>query len=97
MFAISTEPGVPQPPDNSALHFQQLITEQSLMLGVKPKFIRHVARAAAERFELRDGHLVARDGATDPSDPLSPLTPVRWLQELQTTESYLFVEPGRTH
>jgi hypothetical protein len=77
--------------------FREVMAEHALLHGVRPHAIRHVVRDAVEMFELQDGALVARNGATDPSDPLSPLTPGRWLQELAKKERYLFNDSFSTH
>ena len=80
----------------NAAQFRERIGDQALAAGVRPSAVRHVVRDAGGVFELRDGALHPRNGATDPGDPLSPLTPKRWLEQLAATDGYLF-EPGRIH
>ena len=81
----------------SKARFRDLITEHALLHGVIPQAVRYAVREAEEVFELQEGALVPRDGATDPNDPLSPLTPARWLQCLASTDAYFFMTSGRTH
>lgn len=81
----------------NASRFRELVSQHALLHGVRPSAVRHVVRDAETVFELRDGELQPRDGATDPGDPLSPLTPTLWLQQLAKSDGYLFSEAGRAH
>jgi hypothetical protein len=84
--------------EHNAMEFRARIADHALAAGVRPSAVRHVVRDAASIFELRDGMLRPRDAAaTDPTDPLTPLTPRLWLEQLATSDGYLFVEPRRTH
>jgi hypothetical protein len=67
------------------------------MHDVRPAAIRHVVRDAETVFELQGDALEPKNGETDPGDPLTPLSPSRWLQQLKSSEPYLFAAPGRAH
>jgi len=76
-----------------AARFRELFTADASKIGVKPNSLRHVLREASEKFELRDGAIVPREGVKHPSDPLKTLSPTDWLQDLVKTDDYLF-EPS---
>src|SRR5258708_61094 len=61
--------------------FFEQVSRAAMAAGADPRYVRYVVRDAEEVFELKDGALVAKNGATDPNDPLTPLSPTRWLQD----------------
>jgi hypothetical protein len=71
--------------------FKELVADVAINSGVIPRAVKHVVREAATIFELRDGQLLATEGRTDPADPLVPLSVTRWLEQLRTTDAFLFV------
>jgi hypothetical protein len=70
--------------------FRELVTKDAIAKGVAPSAVRHVLREADLVFELKDGKLVAKDGVRNTKDPMKDLTPVDWLDQLATTDEYLF-------
>jgi hypothetical protein len=76
--------------------FNERVGGLALLVGVRPHAVKHVCRDAREVFELKDGEITPRNGATDPNDPLRLLEPSRWLEELKKTDSYLFSDDKDT-
>lgn len=76
-----------------AATFRELFSTDAKKVGVRPASMRHVLREASEKFSLKDGVIVPKDGVKHPTDPLKTLTTEEWLQQLVKTDEYLF-EPS---
>ena len=73
--------------------FRELFSTDAKKVGVRPASLRHVLREASEKFTLKDGSIVPKEGVKHPTDPLKTLTTEEWLQQLVKTDEYLF-EPS---
>lgn len=70
--------------------FREVISAEATKHGVRPQSLRHVLREASEKFQLKGGAVVARDGVRHPKEPHQDYTPEAWLQDLSRTDDYLF-------
>lgn len=72
--------------------FRELITADATKAGVRPTSVRHVLREAADKFEYKNGVIVAKAGVKHPTEPLKDYTPTDWLGDLAKSDENLFGE-----
>lgn len=74
--------------------FRELMTAEAKKKGVRDNSVRHVLREAEEKYELRDGRILPKNGIKNPHDPLRPYEPADWLDDLAKSDDNLFEVSG---